>query len=552
MFTVSDANNEVFNNLIKGLTNSDSLPYEINQQSEQFSGINSQFSFSATWVGKAEQARQSSLISKFFDASSSDEKLSIAEDIVRSMLREVASTLKDSSLKEKYLDQSLSQRELVKVLEYCDTPSLLKFTQKVCELSDGSSEVKDFISSKLDNVFRVSTEGEKASILSMLLKSEIPHKGTFIAEGLRSAETHKELAKLIKVTGQDKLIDLKEIELTNIVAQGIFGETLRKVRLPKSPSRNADATVHQKFVKELDTTLLKAKDSLRSNAALSETRYGREYLATIEYFRNEASNSLLIDAELLIARISISLQYGVKLTNSVSGEYGTGSKWSLEEVKDTEKALKKLPEGILISTPLLNEIQRVQYIGRYVLGARYSNGIIRIADYAIKHPVIEQYYPNAGSLQVVLVHEIGHGVQLGDSYGSIDFTGGESHIDDGDDRMDFDEFMQVSGWRAINPNRWESTKDDKVIIDGKEYDTRVQVELDNKKVILIPFYDELYAIDADAKFSFRDYAKTNPWEDYAEAFTEYFLNAKRLFEYAPKKYKFLEEEFGVYGENPAP
>lgn len=551
MFTVSDLDSDVLDNLVNGFLKSDPIPFS-NPLNINSSGLgDTLFSFSPSWIGRAEEAKQEDLLSRFFDASSQDEKVSIAGDLVKSMLREAASTLKDSGLRDRYLSSEISERELVGVLEYCDTPTLLNFTKKICELSDGSKEVGDFVRSKLDNVFRVSTEGEKASILNMLISSEVPSKGSFVAEGLRSAESHGELSKLIKVIGEGKLSALGNLEVSNMVAQGVFGETLRRLSLPKAPKKDADEASQRKFFKDLDSVLERAEKSLTSKSELASTDNGKEYLVSIAYFRGEATNSDGVNCEALNARISLSFRYGLRLTDTSPGTFGSGARWSVDELKDVEKALKRLPEGIIISTPVFCELQRVESIGPGILGARYSDGVIRIADLAIKHPAVEKDFPGIGSLQMVLVHEIGHGIQLGRSYGRIyPSPEGSPTIEGGDDRMDFDEFLGVSGWQVIDRDRWEVTTEGKLLIDGEEYKIRTPIELDGQRLILTFSRGELFAINAEARFSFDDYARTNPWEDYAEAFSEYFLMPKRLFQYAPDKYRFFEEEFGMHGKEP--
>ena len=63
-------------------------------------------------------------------------------------------------------------------------------------------------------------------------------------------------------------------------------------------------------------------------------------------------------------------------------------------------------------------------------------------------------------------------------------------------------------------------------------------------------YDEdtqvLIRYDANSQFSSRWYARTSPWEDFAEAFSEYLLAPEQLIAAAPEKFQHLELELRRY------
>ncbi len=152
-----------------------------------------------------------------------------------------------------------------------------------------------------------------------------------------------------------------------------------------------------------------------------------------------------------------------------------------------------------------------------------------------------------------MAHEIGHALQIGDGPGGIYFPDHtDPYFGSGEEVHDFDEWINLSGWKAydrarISPGERPGT----VKVDGVELPLATPVELDGCRVILQynPGWNLLTSYNADADFSSRWYAKTSPWEDFAEAFSEYLYLPERLINDAPHKFKHLEQEFKRYEDN---
>jgi hypothetical protein len=203
---------------------------------------------------------------------------------------------------------------------------------------------------------------------------------------------------------------------------------------------------------------------------------------------------------------------------------------------------------VVLTTEHLDEIQLVADLGQYVLGARFPDGVIRIATCTIDHVYVSLAYGGVSSLEHTLVHEIGHGIQMGKNGGSFTQNGsGGVEIHPGDPRCNFDEFVKISGWSLVDPARYHSSNlGQSVNLDGVELPLEVPVQHQGKGIILSFYGGKLFAHDAFSPFSLVPYSRTSPWEDWAEAFAEYYLKPDRLIIFAPEKYEFMEQEYRKY------
>lgn len=250
-------------------------------------------------------------------------------------------------------------------------------------------------------------------------------------------------------------------------------------------------------------------------------------------------------------------RYGVNITYGSSEFLGfkfpamanrrPEGRWTEQDVADVRAVLEGIPENHVIHSPMLREIQRVPSLGWGVLGARFDDGVIKIADMTINHAGVSREYEGKSSLQIVLAHEIGHGIQIG--AGPSWFAAGpdgKQMIEVGESRYDFDEFYKMGGWAPVERNRWQYTFNG-VRLDGKEVEVGVPIEVNGQRIVLVPMgRDALLQFNPDADFSSRWYAKASPWEDFAEAFSEYIFLPERLIKFAPEKFKHLEQEFHKY------
>ena len=153
-------------------------------------------------------------------------------------------------------------------------------------------------------------------------------------------------------------------------------------------------------------------------------------------------------------------------------------------------------------------------------------------------------YRFCNSLQVTLAHEIGHSIQLGDSPPRFADQSAEIVLV-GDPRYSFDEFLKLAGWRVLPPGSFTISEGDQAAtIDGKTHALGTPVVIHGERVILAVDRGRLYQYSIDGEFSLNAYSRTNPWEDWAEAYCEYLLIPERLKQIAPQKYRYFVDCFG--------
>lgn len=113
--------------------------------------------------------------------------------------------------------------------------------------------------------------------------------------------------------------------------------------------------------------------------------------------------------------------------------------------------------------------------------------------------------------------------------------------------------MEISEWTVYERSRYTRGESaGTIILDGITLPLGESVTVGNTEVVLQ--YDGwrnvLISYRADSEFSNRWYAKSSPWEDFAEAFSEYLFLPERLIQNAPNKFYHLELEFRRYSSRP--
>jgi hypothetical protein len=355
--------------------------------------------------------------------------------------------------------------------------------------------------------------------------------------------------------------------LAELSATAVLLQELRQAALPTlNEARNGDPCEHsgslQRMLEELKARVVshvEYKNTQRYQHLLEQLSYDMNWIDR-EASAGNVPQELAVSLETFRARVRTELEFGVLLRSQEPGVQpgiglddgplpSHGVEWTLAQVRSVEAALRGIPGVLLYTTPMLHQIQRVESLGSpYILGRRFEDGVVRIANTAVDLDALEYLYPGCTSLQVVLTHELGHSVQLGLYAGSFEFSPGQGlAFADGDPRYDFKEYMGLSGWRIFAPGQFSPTNGGlSVQIGDEEYPVGQPVKLNGDDVILTLRGGLLIAYKAFGPFSLVDYSRTNPWEDFAEAFCEYTLRPDRLITFAPEKFKFLDQEFGRY------
>ena len=488
----------------------------------------------------------------------------LAESVVRDKLRSAAKTIKDPDLRGKYLDENISDRDLIDVLAHVSPKTRLQVLQTLLTLSEMTEDLDSFIKEKIDNALCHCESTEKIALLKHILSSDKTEVTNLAVHGvLRSAKDIDTLVKVVNAVSVDKLLELDNSDITNLVAYAVLHPKLEKASLPKSLSLGNTALSTYNAYTYLEDAITERMIILRSDGRLTDTQMVREYLAIggelvneLSSRRSEArgnSHRLRYAHNIVLEKMDLAFRYGVNAADSqtrqtIFGDVIPGVKWELSELAEVREALDILPELRLLDTPNLTTIERVKDLGRGVMGARYPDGTIRIADFAVNMKEIEEIFPGYSSLTAVLVHELLHGIQLGASGSGVkESESGELSIEAGERIIDFDEFTKISGWTPIAEDRWDPVHGGRAIkLDGEVYHLNVPVVHQGKDIIITYSRGTVYTRKAYAGFSLDLYSTTNPWEDYAETATEYFLAPERLIELSPEKFQFFEQEFGMF------
>jgi len=504
------------------------------------------------------------------------EKQDVTASLVRKMLREMAATLSEPALKEKYLSPEASDRTLLEVLRYVSSEERLNFLLSLTESSYINDAVRQFVRGKLDNALYFTSTSERIFLIEHLLANT--KNGCVvddITNVLKASKTLEQLTEIVQVIGPERLLGIPDdisseskAGLREMTALAQLSWQLRQASIPTLLAENAAEQEVERALQAVEAGLSERQAIIHSFPEFLETRVSQDYQDTVayelEYLNKQRAEVKSLDelrklTNLMIQKIELEFKYGIKLTHEDPGpvlsirngkleiSLSAGAHWTIEQLGDLKAALEKMPEGILLITPLLKEIQRVESLGQYVLGCRTHGGLIQIADFAIDNPIMAKINPGIPTIVQTLIHEMGHSLQLGAEQADVLHEGNEYRLAPGDSRYEFAEFMQLSGWKLIHPNRFSVTNSGlSVKLDGQEYILGVPIKHNGQRLILALNQGLLFSYEAFAPFSLVKYSRTNPWEDWAEAFAEYFLMPERLITFAPEKFQYLEEEFRQY------
>jgi hypothetical protein len=512
----------------------------------------------------------------------------IREQCINALLREEIASL-DISLQRQLLAQPNDTKSLLQVLRYLPDEEAAILLEDIHMLASSNNAVQEELLELWDNAILNSSEeariefcrrllvmrqGDIEGTLSSLLESsedletlvritrtigiENLPRGERVSELYAVAELYPALRRTLTLRPLECGSSISEIEASIAELHSVYRTVLERHSEDTQYGTTTTARDIRMMAEQSLSVLNKRRTLLDQQVSAAQER------SADGAFPEALAQELLLDycnTHLKIAELQLS--FGVSIGYGVASQFDfwvdpdalTVLNWTLEELQSLETSLNSIPEGHLIFSPLLFEIQKVKYIGPGVLAARYSDGVIRVAQFAGASEELTKHYPNIDPLSFVLTHEIGHSLQIGRGYLNYQ-TLDPNVIDDGEQRYSFDDFVQLSGWEVVMPERWEliSSRRDpegaRVKLDGQIYRIGEPIEHNGQKIMLA-LDDEtiLLACSSESEFASRWYAKASPWEDFAEAFAEYIHCPERLIEHAPSKFLFIEEEFRKYEDN---
>ncbi len=465
------------------------------------------------------------------------------------------------------LQREHSTRDLASIAKYLTSEQRINVFKSLQLLAADSNSL-NYIEGKIALVLNASTVTEKIKIAEELLsKGAKGHNLTSLVTVLRSSKDIHELNEVMESLGYGNLQKVRSIRVLDLIAQVKIGQALRDLELPDEPHYNSNRVTILHCLSAIESRLKKAQRIIKADSILVRSHTATDFLDIVKedlkllrQARREAESvgELRELAYTLLEKIPLEFQYKVSIKNSTNPDQ-IAQPWTRDEISDLAQVLNLFNEGKILFNGMLKEICKVSVCqgeedsNDDVHGKWGQNGIIELNPRSIASDIIESNYENVSALQCVLAHELGHMLQLGSR--AYVYHGPKSGVVLGPTLpiSDFDEYLRISGWSIIDSSLYQLIHDKQaIILDGDTY--RLDDHpVDFKGTSIFLSYKEdlgvLLAYRSNAQFSLHRYSKTDPWEDYAEAFSEYMLLPERLIKFAPKKFKFFEQEYGRYSED---
>ena len=123
----------------------------------------------------------------------------LSDSLIESMLHDLANGLSDNSFREMYRDESLTQRELLEVLQHVSEAERSEFVVSVIERAKHSPAAARFLDGKLGNIMHFMTVDEKAELVQSLMESADTYK--YAARVLSSGADLEEIAAMVQTVG---------------------------------------------------------------------------------------------------------------------------------------------------------------------------------------------------------------------------------------------------------------------------------------------------------------------------------------------------------------
>ena len=427
-----------------------------------------------------------------------------------------------------------------------------------------TSSPKSYLLVKLPNLLGRATFEHKLELINEVLETQDKsHCRRILPAILKSSRDLEELALLVNSAGVEKLTRLKGGELQELVAMAVIGPELSLAHLPKTLSKFTPTEPARRTLSEIKACLLERLATCMQHEEFAETRTAKEFMVSVYYNlyylqeeRKLAKSAKQVRelANMLIDKIKLESSYCLWFSNETDERDRICRRWTSQDMQDIKKMLAAMPENKILFTPLLFRIERSNLVQEEAYAERDSDGVIRVADSTIANQGLKKRCRGVSSLASTLCHEMGHSIQIGartSLYSPLQIHG-QAIKGSADPSYDFEKYLELSGWTTY-PKGDYRFKDGglSVVLNGKECQLHVPIVYEGKNVIMK--YDSsekrLFSYPIEAQFSVGTYCRSSPWEDWAEAFSEYILIPKRLIDFAPKKFEYFEEHFGKYADN---
>ena len=416
------------------------------------------------------------------------------------------------------------------------------------------ADSKSAILGSLPRLLRSASTQERIVLVDELMAARRSGpRNHLVAAILRESNDLEQLKMIVAGVGAQRLMQSRSPSVREFVAWATVGARVQQMVIPAELSKYSGSRSIERRRIELIEVCSAAERVLESSGKFGRSELAKQYRHIISELRSELGDPRLTDCSsrrgveqlnLIRQRLNIGLRYALLLSEDPSRS------WRARDLEDIREVFERLPQGKILFTPRLFEIRRVEQDDPDTQGERHEDGLIRILDIAIDDQLQQVRNHGISSLQSVLTHELGHALQLGASAYRMRFSRQQlQFVGMSDPSYDFGHYMQLSGWAIVAPEHYKIAYfGDALIIDDQllPLDTPL---LYNGAAVEFRFDPEdeiLYAVNPFARYSLGSYAKTNPWEDWAEAFCEYVLLPQRLASVACDKFDYFNQQFGLY------
>lgn len=371
------------------------------------------------------------------------------------------------------------------------------------------------------------------------------------------------LARLVRGVGEGSLWETKDAQLRNLVALVELRAQILSIKAPNPTQQRRPK------LQSVQQKLCQISECLQKRLQILEERPARRFFRTPSYkqFQRIVREDLRLlrqerphlkgirqrvnFANLLLKKMKLGLNSTLLLSTEQKRKEKASVRWSTTSLADLEAALGKLPTRYLAFTPRLRQIRLVKELnGAY--GQRDGSGLVKLSEAANGEFLVYSHFSRAAAFRLVAYHELCHAIHYGAfSEGPKSKASIRTLAQKSNPLTDFGEYMKLSGWEVIPPPYQVHNDTQSVAIGDANYPLNTPIRLEGKEVVLR--YNcamrTLYLHDAYARFAAEHDARNDPWEDYAEAATEYAFAPRRLITTSPWKFLHLEQTFRLYHRN---
>jgi hypothetical protein len=437
-----------------------------------------------------------------------------------------------------------------------------------------------YLENKLPHLLHFVRPREKTELLSHILS--VPDRrfqGKMSFAVLRSAKDGGELSRLVTIQRAPLLLQTRHAELRELVAKAVLGKKFRTIGFPRGISRahasrgvedpKASREIVRDRLRDMYSSVKTLLQEIDNHSRLKNTRTAKEFRRSLKeavamlsphVSQKGAPPRISISrydgarlANLLALKVPTELKYGLHFARTHKAGLPHARPWSLGDIHRVLPPLKEIPVGRVVMTPLLHQIMLTTH--DKVFATRSASGPIHLSDKAKHDHKINREFGGKKGLHVAMVHEVGHAIQIGKSNQYVCWEGDDGSIDGPSDPLyDFRRFCALSGWKIATERPWTTLYDNQAVsIDGELYPLKTPTVYKGVRVVFEVFSEEagikfLLARNAEAQFPVCADAKDDPWEEWAEGFSEYILTPERFVVFAPEKFLYFHVHFRKYEE----